>query len=106
MPVRDGSLPKPMIAKLWTEVKDHAEDETSAGARQQLNELIEGRIEAEFEDLVRCGWYERSGERQNYRNGFWTRGLPTTTGHITGLKVPRARSLGFRSSSFGWYQHR
>ncbi len=53
--MRDRSLPKPMIAKLWTEVKNHAEDEMSAGARQHLKELIEGRIEAEFEDLVRCG---------------------------------------------------
>jgi len=104
--VRDQGLPKPMIAKLWTEVKDHAEDEISAGARQQLKELIEGRIEAEFKDLVRCGRYERSEERQGYRNGFWTRGLLTTTGHITGLKVPRARNLEFRTSFFGWYQRR
>ena len=104
--MRDRSLPRPMIAKLWTEVKDHAEDEISAGARQQLKELIEGRIQAEFEDLVRCGRYERSEERADYRNGFWTRGLLTTTGHITGLKVPRARSLEFRTSFFGWYQRR
>ena len=64
--MRDRSLPKQMIAKLWTEVKDHAEDEISAGARQQLKDLIEGRIEAEFEDLVRCGRYERSEERADF----------------------------------------
>ena len=106
MPVRDRSLSEPMIAKLWTEVKDHAEDEISAEARQQLKELIEGRIEAEFEDLVRCGRYERSEERKDYRNGYWTRGLLTTVGHITGLRVPRARNLEFRTSFFGWYQRR
>ena len=27
-------------------------------------------------------------------------------GHITGLKIPRGRSLEFRSSFFGWYQRR
>jgi putative transposase len=95
-----------MIAKLWTEVKDYAEDEISAGARQQLKELIEGRIQAEFEDLIRCGWYERSGERSDHRNGYRTRGLLTSMGHITGLKVPRARHLEFRSNFFGWYQRR
>ena len=104
--MRDRGLSKPMIAKLWTEVKDHAEDEISAEARQQLKELIEGRIEAEFEDLVRCGRYERSEERKDYRNGYWTRGLLTTVGHITGLRIPRARNLEFRTSFFGWYQRR
>jgi putative transposase len=106
VPVRDRSLPKPMIARLWTEVKDHAEDEISTEARAMLKELIEGRIDAEFEDLVQCGRYERSEERQDYRNGYWTRGLLTTVGHISGLRIPRARSLTFRSSFFGWYQRR
>ncbi len=104
--MRDRSLPRPMIAKLWREVKNHAEDEITADTRALLKELIEGRIDAEFEDLVKCSRYERSEDRQDYRNGYWTRGLLTTVGHITGLKIPRARHLKFRSSFFGWYQRR
>ena len=48
----------------------------------------------------------RSEERSDYRNRFWTRGFLTTTGRITGPKVPTARSLEFRTSLFGGCQRR
>lgn len=104
--MRDRSLPKRMVAKLWSEVKDYAQDEISAGARAKLKELLERSILDEFEELIRCKWYERSEDRQDQRNGFYARGLLTRMGHITGLRIPRARHLTFRSSFFSWYQRR
>lgn len=106
MPVRDRSLPMPMLGKLWTEVKDYVEDELSAGARHNLKQLIEGGIQEEFDELVRCERYERSENRADYRNGYRTRGLLTTMGQITDIQVPRTRSLEFRSSFFPWYERR
>jgi putative transposase len=106
MPVRDQGLSNSMIVKLWSEGKDHARDEMNAGARAELKRLLEGSILDEFEQLIRCDRYERSQERQDYRNGFYTRGLMTTMGRIAELRIPRARNITYRSSFFRWYQRR
>ena len=106
MPVRDRSLSEFRVAKLWSEVKSHAEDEINAGARRKLKELLERSILDEFEELIQCGRYERSEDRRDQRNGFYSRGLLTAMGHVAGLRIPRARHLTFRSRFFGWYQRR
>jgi hypothetical protein len=36
MPVRDRSLSPNMVSKLWSDAKDHAEGEITAGARVRL----------------------------------------------------------------------
>jgi hypothetical protein len=66
--------PKTDDGQALDEKTDHAEKAISTEARPMLKELLAGRIEAEFEDLVGCGRYKRSEERQDHRNGFWTRG--------------------------------
>lgn len=104
--MRDQSLSPSMIRKLWSEVKDHARDEINAGARAKVKSYIERGILDEFEVLIRCKPHERSEERQDYRNGFYARGLLTTMGHIPELRIPRARHLKFRSRFFRWYQRR
>ena len=71
--MRDRGLSKSMVAKLWSEVKDYTQDEISAGARAKIKELVEKGILEEFEELLQCGWYERSEERQDQRNGFYAR---------------------------------
>jgi putative transposase len=106
MPVRDRSLSPSMVRKLWAEVKDYAEDEISAGARDRVRRLIEKGVLDEFEELIRCKPHERSEARQDYRNGFYARGLLTVMGHIPELRIPRARHLKFRSRFFRWYQRR
>ena len=106
MPVRDQGLSKSMVARLWSDVKDYAEDEINAGARAEIKRIIQKGILDEFEQLIRCKSHERSEERRDYRNGYYTRGLLTTMGHIAELRIPRARILTFRSSFFRWYQRR
>lgn len=104
--MRDRSLSPNMVSKLWSEVKDHTEDEISAGARARVKRLIEKGILDEFEELIRCKPRERSEARRDYRNGFYARGLLTVMGHIPELRIPRARHLKFRSRFFRWYQRR
>jgi hypothetical protein len=89
-----------MIRKLWSEVRDHTDDEISTGARSRVKQLIEKRVLDEFEDLIRCRPRERSKERQGCRNGFYARGLLTVMGHIPRLRIQRARHLKFRSRFF------
>jgi hypothetical protein len=90
MPVRDRSLSPNTLSKLWSEAKDHAEDEISAGARARVKQLIEKGVRDEFEDLIRCKPHERSTERQDYRNGVHARGLLTVLGQVPELRIPRA----------------
>jgi len=104
--VRDRGLSTPMIRKLWADVKDSVDDEINEGARRQAKEIIEKQMLAEFEQLVGCAPSQRTEERRDYRNGFYTRGLVTTLGTISGIRVPRARNLTFRTRFFGWYQRR
>ena len=106
MPLRDQGLSTPMIRKLWADVKDSAEDEICLGARKKIKEIIEKGMLDEFEQLVGCGSHERTRDRLDYRNGFYTRGLVTTLGFISGIRVPRARNLQFRTRFFAWYQRR
>jgi transposase-like protein len=106
MPVRDRGLSTPMIRKLWSGVKDFAEEEISLAARKEIKAILEKGMLDEFEHLVGCRSHERSGSRLDYRNGFYTRGLLTTLGYISGIRVPRARSLTFRTRFFGWYRRR
>ena len=106
MPVRDQGLSTLRIRKLWADVKDAVDDEISHGARRKIKELIEKEMLAEFEQLVRCAPSQRTPERRDYRNGFYTRGLVTTLGYISGIRVPRARNLRFRTRFFNWYQRR
>ncbi len=95
-----------MIRKLWADVKDSAEDEICLAARKKIKDTLERGMLDELEELVGCRSHERTRGRLDYRNGFYTRGLVTTFGYISGVRVPRARNLTFRTRFFDWYQRR
>jgi len=52
--------------------------------------MLEQIMEAERDQFLGCGRYERSTERRGYRNGYRRRYLQTTSGSIR-LRVPRLR---------------
>lgn len=58
---------------------------------------------AERDDYLRAKPYERTEERQDYRNGTYSRNLTTKIGTIE-LKVPRTRSNGYETELFDKYQ--
>jgi hypothetical protein len=47
LPTRDHDLPKAMLARLGSEVKDCVQDEISAGAKAKVKELIEKHLRYE-----------------------------------------------------------
>lgn len=63
-----------------------------------LNEFME----KERDDYLRASAYERSIERQDYRNGYYERDLTMSIGKIK-LKVPRTRNGEFSPSVFEKY---
>ena len=69
------------------------EDFLASGAKM----LAEGLMELEVSDKVGAERYERSGERENYRNGYRSRLWQTRVGDIA-LRVPKLRSGGYTPS--------
>ncbi len=62
-------------------------------------------LEEEVEMFVNASRYQRTPERQDYRNGTYERDLGTSMGVIEDLPVPRTRH-GFRTELFERYQRR
>lgn len=64
-----------------------------------LNQLLEAQVT----DHLKAVPYERSEERQGYRNGYRTREMKTRVGPLE-LQIPRVRDGGFSTEMFGRYQ--
>lgn len=62
-------------------------------------------LEEEVNGFIQAALYQRTPERQDYRNGYYERDLVTTSGKIEDLQVPRARH-GFHTQLFERYQRR
>ena len=62
-------------------------------------------LEEEVEVFMNASRYQRTPERQDYRNGTYERDLGTSMGVIEDLPVPRTRH-GFRTELFERYQRR
>ena len=62
-------------------------------------------LEEEVTAFIGAAPYERSEERQDHRNGHYTRNLETTMGQIADLLVPRTRG-GYQTQLFGRYHRR
>lgn len=62
-------------------------------------------LEEEIEAYLQAGRYQRTPQRQDQRNGYYTRGLGTGLGQIEALPVPRSRK-GYQTQLFARYQRR
>lgn len=62
-------------------------------------------LEEELEAYLQAGRYERTPNRRDQRNGYYSRGLGTGLGQIDALPVPRSRN-GYQTQLFERYQRR
>jgi transposase-like protein len=62
-------------------------------------------LEEEIEAYIRAAPYQRTAERQDYRNGTYERDFDTSMGSIEDLSVPRTWN-GYRTELFEHYQRR
>ncbi len=77
------------------------------GNEQQLGHLLEAILnqvlEAQVSEQLQAAPYERTDERQGYRNGYKPRRLTTRVGRLT-LRVPQVREGVFSTELFARYQ--
>src|ERR1700730_18539596 len=96
-------------ADLWREVPP-SEDEFWWDARERqrrlLKVLLEGALEEELTQVLGAGRFRRTEKRHGYRNGFYARDLTTQIGIVSGIRVPRARTVTVERSVFSRYQRR
>ena len=71
--------------------------------KELLRESIQQYLEAEMEEVLRAGKWERSEDRRGYRSGYYTRHLVTRVGKIE-LRVPQDRLGRFSTEVFDRYQ--
>ena len=62
-------------------------------------------LEEEVNGFIQAALYQRTPERQDYRNGHYERDLVTTVGKLEDLPVPRTRD-GFHTQLFEHYRRR
>jgi transposase-like protein len=70
---------------------------------QLLESVLNQVLEAQVGEQVQAGRYERTEQRQGYRNGYKPRHLTTRVGALT-LRVPQVRAGGFSPDLFARYQ--
>jgi transposase-like protein len=71
--------------------------------RDLVEWLVQEFLDVEFSEFMAVQPYERSEERQGYRNGYRQRDLFTRVGRLT-LRVPRDREGRFSTQLFEHYQ--
>ena len=70
---------------------------------QLLESILNQVLEAQVSEHLRAERYERTEERQGYRNGYKPHQLTTRVGTLT-LRVPQVREGGFSTELFARYQ--
>ncbi len=71
--------------------------------RAMMQELVQSAIEQEFERHIGAGPWQRSPERQGWRNGNKRRRLKTRVGTLE-LRIPQDREGRFQPTLFARYQ--
>lgn len=71
--------------------------------KEMLKESIQQFLEAEMDEVIGAGKWERSEERRGHRSGYYTRSLVTRVGKIE-LRVPQDRLGRFSTEVFERYQ--
>jgi putative transposase len=98
-----------------TRQKHDTQDENESQAnfevmvREKLQQAVRTALisvlEEEVDAFIGAARYERSDQRQDYRNGHYARSLDTSMGHIDDLPVPRTRA-GYQTQVFERYHRR
>jgi putative transposase len=74
-----------------------------AGLAKLLEQVLNQVVEAQVSEQVGAERYERTEERQGYRNGVRPRKLTTRVGQLT-LRIPQVREGQFSPELFARYQ--
>jgi len=78
-------------------------DSREAGVSKLLESVLNQILQAQATEQLRAKAYERTEERQGYRNGTYPHSLTTRVGSLI-LRVPRLRGGKFSTELFSRYQ--
>jgi transposase-like protein len=104
--MREVDFSEGTLARRWREIKPNLREDLIPWTRHLLKSLLERCLEEEMAVYLHAARHERTVERQDHRNGTYTRDLTTELGLLPALKVPRARTAGFQPQVFTRYQRR
>ena len=73
--------------------------------RRTVEEMLNGLLDEEADDLVGAERYERTAEREAYRAGHYERKLTTTSGEVT-TRMPKLKGIRFTTAIIERYRRR
>ena len=94
-------MSNPIIQLNEEVVKSELKDLVRKSVEETLNELLE----KEADELTSAARYERTGSRQGYRSGHYSRKLTTTSGEVR-LNVPKLKGIPFETAIIERYRRR
>ena len=94
-----------MQAPIITLDEETLKGEMREVVRSTVEEVINGILDAQADELVNAEKYERTDERQAYRSGHYKRGLLTQAGKIE-VMVPKLRGARFTTEVIERYRRR
>ena len=71
--------------------------------RDLVRQVLQEFLEAEMDECLGAGRYERSSERRGHRSGYYSRSIVTRVGKIA-LRVPQDRAGRFNTELFERYE--
>lgn len=73
--------------------------------RRTVEEMPDGLLDEEADDLVGAERYERTADREAYRAGHYERRLTTTSGEVT-IRMPKLKGMRFTTAIIERYRRR
>ena len=73
--------------------------------RKTVEEMLNGLLEEEADDLVGAERHERTADREAYRAGHYERKLATTSGEVT-IRMPKLKGMRFTTAIIERYRRR
>ena len=94
-------MPEPIV----TLNEDSLRSDLRELVRRTVEDTLNGLLEAEADDLVGAGRYERTADREAYRAGHYDRGLTTSSGEVT-VRMPKLKGARFTTAIIERYRRR
>ncbi len=100
-------LTKLTVSDLWKEFNGVGDfwDVQEEAVREFRKRFINGALEAERDMLMGCKSHERTEERKDYRNGYWSRWITVKDGRLE-VRMPRIRGMRYESGIIPRYKQR
>lgn len=88
----------------WSEVKDNFWDDFEILTKDVARQMLERGLQIERESMIGASHYERSSDRKDYRNGYYSRNVICKLGVLSKVLMPRSRYGVYQSEIIERYK--